>query len=337
MKNSQKIINYLSQSDSPVSFTELKNNLQLVESTLTRNLEKLQIVWEIKKTSLWKNTFYSLSWEIQIRNYLEKDFFLRPKVSYNPDFLRNYIPNTSSFLGEHYKTIQNTVEGKITLNSYDYTTHMRMIETLLIDLSFASSKLEWNTYSYLDTEVLIKYWENAEGKTTLETQMILNHKNVLKYIIEQKNNIFLNSKVFFEVHTLLAQNILNDSYLWNIRTTPVKIWASTYSPLSSQWELKVEFDLFLKKLQLIKNPFEQSLFILVFIPYFQIFFDVNKRVSRIACNIPLINNWLPPISLLQVPERDYIDAILWVYELNDPSLMAKIYTENYLLNIERYI
>jgi Fic family protein len=64
-----------------------------------------------------------------------------------------------------------------------------MIETLLIDLSYASSKLEGNTYSYLDTEVLIKYGESAKGKTALETQMILNHKYVLKYIIDEKNNI----------------------------------------------------------------------------------------------------------------------------------------------------
>lgn len=337
MKNIDKIINHLLKLENSVSFTQLKNDLDLVESTLARNLEKLVTSWKIKKTSLWKNTFYSLLWESKIRNYLEKDFFLRPKVSYNPDFLRTYVPNQSSFLAQNYERISSVIDGQISLNSYDYTTHMRMIETLLIDLSFASSKLEWNTYSYLDTEVLIKYWENASGKTAFETQMILNHKNVLKYIIEHKNNITLNSKIFFEVHSLLAENILNDSYLWNIRTTPVKIWASTYSPLASQSELKIEFDLFLEKLQLIKNPFEQSLFILVFIPYFQIFFDVNKRVSRIACNIPLINNGLPPISLLQVSERDYIDAILWVYELNDPSLMAKIYTDNYLLNIERYI
>jgi len=59
----------------------------------------------------------------------------------------------------------------------------------LIDLSYASSKLEGNTYSYLDTEVLIKYGESAEGKTVFETQMILNHKEVIKYIIDEKNHI----------------------------------------------------------------------------------------------------------------------------------------------------
>ena len=214
---------------------------------------------------------------------------------------------------------------------------MRMIETLLIDISFASSKLEGNTYSYLDTEVLIKYGEWAAWKTALETQMILNHKYVIKYIIEKKEDIRLNKKIFFEVHTLLWTNILYDSELWVIRSHPVKIGASTYTPLESKVQLESEFDLFLEKLALIQNPFEQSLFILVFVPYFQIFSDINKRTSRIASNIPLIQNWLPPISLLQVSERDYIDAILGIYELNDVSLLARIYTDNYLLNLDRYI
>ena len=73
------------------------------------------------------------------------------------------------------------------------------------------------------------------------------------------------------------------------------------------------------------------------IPYFQAFIDINKRTSRLGANIPLIARGLPPISLLQVHERDYIDAILAIYELCDPSLMAKVYAENYILNMRRYM
>jgi Fic family protein len=167
--------------------------------------------------------------------------------------------------------------------------------------------------------------------------MILNHKHVLRYIIDEKNNIWLDKKTFYELHTLLGRDILHNSQLGVIRSHTVKIWASSYTPLESSIQLEIEFNIFLEKLRDIENPFEQSLFILVFIPYFQLFYDINKRVSRISCNIPLIQHWLPPLSLLQVSERDYIDAILWVYELNDTSLLAQIYTDNYLLNLERYI
>ncbi|GHV22160.1 hypothetical protein FACS189428_3780 [Clostridia bacterium] len=75
------------------------------------------------------------------------------------------------------------------LSTYDYAQNIREIENLIIDLSYTSSKLEGNTYSYLDTEVLIKYNEAAEGKTQMETQMILNHKIAIKYVIENRQKI----------------------------------------------------------------------------------------------------------------------------------------------------
>jgi len=337
MKTQEKILDLIKNQTQGISFSGLKSQLDVHESTLSRQLEKLLRNNQISKQVSWKNTSYFISWTEKIREYLNTDFFSRKKITYNPNFLRNYIPNKSSFLQDNYNKIKKSLDENFTLSSYDYKDQLRLIETLLIDLSYASSKLEWNTYSYLDTEVLIKYGETPEWKTNFETQMIMNHKNVIKYIIEEKNNISLNKKTFFEIHTLLATNLIHDQYLGTIRDVVVKIWASSYTPLDSNSQLSEEFDLFLKKLNKIENPFEQSLFILVFIPYFQIFFDLNKRTSRIACNIPLISHGLPPLSLLQVSERDYIDAILWIYELNDPSLLSEIFTQNYLLNLERYI
>jgi len=70
----------------------------------------------------------------------------------------------------------------------------------------------------------------------------------------------------------------------------VSIGGSAYTPIDNHFQLREQFDIFLDKLNAIKNPFEQSLFILVFIPYFQVFMDINKRTSRIGANIPLIKN-----------------------------------------------
>jgi hypothetical protein len=58
-----------------------------------------------------------------------------------------------------------------------------MLNRLLIDLSWASSQLEGNPYSRLDTERLIEFGQAAEGKGALETQMILNHKQAIEYLV----------------------------------------------------------------------------------------------------------------------------------------------------------
>lgn len=61
-----------------------------------------------------------------------------------------------------------------------------ILNRLLIDLSWNSSRLEGNTYSLLETKRLIELGENAQGKDAAEAQMILNHKGAIEYIIESE-------------------------------------------------------------------------------------------------------------------------------------------------------
>ena len=55
-----------------------------------------------------------------------------------------------------------------------------------------------------------------------------------------------------------------------------------------------------------------------------------------VANLPLLKHNLPLISFLAVERKVFITAILAVYELNDVSLLADIFVQNYLLNVERY-
>lgn len=227
--------------------------------------------------------------------------------------------------------------SEINLNTDSFLNNRRLLEISLIDLSFASSFLEGNTYDYVDTEILVKYNEIAKEKTKDDTQMILNHKKCIEYMIHYKKELPFSRRTFFEIHTLLRESLLPRENLGIIRTRVVEIGMSAYTPLDNIYLLGEEFDVFLDKLWKIEDPLEQSIFILVFIPYFQVFLDINKRTSRMSANLPLLKHNMPLISFLAVEKRDYIDAILAIYELHDTSLMARVFTENYLLNMHRYI
>jgi Fic family protein len=48
---------------------------------------------------------------------------------------------------------------------------------------------------------------------------------------------------------------------------------------------------------------------MVQLPYLQPFDDVNKRVSRLAANIPFIRRNLSPLSFTDVPRSAYTDAV----------------------------
>jgi Fic family protein len=75
---------------------------------------------------------------------------------------------------------------------------------------------------------------------------------------------------------------------------------------------------------------------MVQLPYLQPFDDVNKRTSRLAANISLICENLSPLSFVDVPEREYRDGLLGVYELNRTDLLRDVFVWAYERSCARY-
>ncbi|MCT9070117.1 Fic family protein [Cupriavidus gilardii] len=84
------------------------------------------------------------------------------------------------------------------------------------------------------------------------------------------------------------------------------------------------------------QPREQAFFAMVHLPYLQPFEDVNKRVSRLAANIPLIKHNLCPLSFVDVPQQAYISAMLAVHELNRVELLRDVFAWAYQRSCARY-
>jgi len=74
----------------------------------------------------------------------------------------------------------------------------------------------------------------------------------------------------------------------------------------------------------------------VHLPYLQPFDDVNKRVSRLAANIPLIKKNLSPLSFIDVPEDLYFQGMIAVYEQNDISLLKDVFIWSYKRSATQY-
>jgi Fic family protein len=209
---------------------------------------------------------------------------------------------------------------------------------LLIDLSWSSSRLEGNTYSRLDTERLIEFGQAAEGKDALETQMILNHKAAIELLVNEVDRVDFTPYTIFSLHAFLSDGLLADpSACGRIRNRPVEIGGSVYMPIAMPQRLDELFRIILSMAQEIRDPFEQSFFVMVHLPYLQPFEDVNKRVSRLAANIPLIRHNLCPLSFIDVPERAYIDAMLGVYEQNRIELLRDVFAWAYERSCQHYL
>lgn len=115
------------------------------------------------------------------------------------------------------------------------------------------------------------------------------------------------------------------------------ILGSVFYPLIMPRALEECFRLLLQKAEAIPDPFEQSFFIMVQLPYLHPFEDVNKRVSRLGANIPLIRNNLCPLSFIDVPEQAYINGTLGVYEFNQVGLLGDVFVWAYDRSCQRYL
>lgn len=107
--------------------------------------------------------------------HVSKPLQARTPVGYMQGFLRSYEPNQTYYLSEPQR-IKLLNVGRVEDKVRPAGTYARnILNRLLIDLSWNSSRLEGNTYSLLETKRLIELGENAAGKDVSEAQMILNH------------------------------------------------------------------------------------------------------------------------------------------------------------------
>ena len=262
----------------------------------------------------------------------------RQPVGYNQNFLESYYPNETRYLSAELCEQLRIMGTPPDENRPAGTFAHDILSRLLIDLSWASSRLEGNTYNRLDTERLIEFGQAAEGKDALETQMILNHKAAIEYLVNDAGNVDFTEGTILSLHALLSDGLMLDgSACGRIRNRPVEIGGSVYMPIAMPQRLEDLFHIILSTAQEIRDPFEQSFFIMVHLPYLQPFEDVNKRVSRLAANIPMIKRNLCPLSFVDVPERAYVDALLGVYELNGIELLRDVFVWAYERSCQQYL
>lgn len=275
---------------------------------------------------------------LDVLAYVDKPVTERKPVGYQIDFLQSYLPNQTFYLP---LPLRNQLQkmGDLGPNKLAAGTYERdILGRLLIDLSWASSQLEGNTYSLLDTKKLIENGKIAQGKAAIETQMILNHKEAIELLINNKDVISFNRYTVSNLHSALSENLLaNPADEGRIRQQAVDINKSVFHPLSIPQQIEEMFDLILSKASQIQDPFEQAFFVMVHIPYLQPFIDINKRTSRLAANIPLIRHNLCPLTFLGVTEKAYTKSILGVYELNRIELLRDLFIWAYERSTQEYI
>jgi len=353
------IVSLIIDQDSGISANELIASLgiTLPKKTLQRRLQRLLKEGRITATGVGRGKKYfpaqvyvkrdeysSHQDEIvfsykskELRRLIMQPLTSRVPVGYEVDFLNSYIPNESYYINQN--TRRKLVDfGSVGVEELPAGTYLRqLMDRLLIDLSWNSSRLEGNTYSLLETQRLIDLGVEAEGKNLKDAKMILNHKAAIELLSSQSDAMGFNTYTICNLHALLSDELLYDNRArGQLRTKAVGISGSVYLPLENPQLINTQFLLFLQKASEIEDPIEQSFFAMVHLPYLQPFEDVNKRVSRLVANIPLMKHNLCPLSFIDVPKEEYIHGLLAIYERNEVDYLRDVFEWSYERSAAKY-
>lgn len=342
MKNIDRILKYIDNKWEKTQFGELKNHFSDInESTLVRNLNRLVDEKKITKEIVWKNSFYRFAPSNRVLEEIdiEKYFILGHEhrdVSETFNFEIFKLLKGDIFSKEENEKIQSLqIEFVKNFSQYDSQTLInKEFERIMIEFSWKSSVIEWNTYSLLATEALLKDHIPDTSKTPEETQMILNHKDAFNETIQNKK-IFhrLRYQDIEHIHQILTKG------LWvtkNIRKSPVWITGTRYKPLDNEFQIKEALN---KTVDLVNgkdNFFEKSFLLLILLAYIQPFEDWNKRTSRMLSNAMFLTHNSIPLSYRIVDVLEYKKAVILFYEKNNISYLKQIFIEQFEDSVKNY-
>jgi Fic family protein len=258
----------------------------------------------------------------------------RKPVTYQRAFLESYLPNQSSLLppalAEELFT-RGRARGQQPAGTYA----RKVLEQLLIDLSWHSSRLEGNRKSLLDTREI--FARGHADENDVDALMLLNHKEAIEFLVDAVPEYGITEAVVRNIQATLMQGLLrNPEALGQARRTVVNITDSVYVPMQMPQVLDEMLAILVDKARSIKNPIEAAFFFWLNIAYLQPFEDGNKRTSRLCANLPLLLQNCAPLSFLDVEQADYALVVLGVYEQQDVSLAVELFAWTYRRSIDKY-
>lgn len=331
----KQVVNRLLREREPVSLADLIDGLpdapsqSTVHRAVTRLIEK-GIMTRKGKT---RGARFVLSEDAR---HFATSPRMRPPIPFDPERIAGYEPNRTAWLPDALREGM-VAAGEGVCGHLDASTYSRQIaERFMIDLSWASSRMEGNTYDFLETEMLIRYGQEADGHDRAEALMLLNHKKAIGHMLDRLDEGIPDINDICRLHALMMTGLMTPGEVGRVRSHRVQISSSSYIPSADPRELAVRQGQVLSLAAAIKDPFEASFFLLAAMSYLQAFGDGNKRMGRLLSNVPLLRAGKPPLSFVGIDRNAYILGLIVFYEAGATGLLAEAISESYKATAPQY-
>ena len=239
----------------------------------------------------------------------------------------------SIFNEEQQKKVAFILESPLAKLSELYSNE---IKDLAVIWCYYSGKIEGNTYTYVETEALLKDGITSE-KRYEDAKMLKNLYNTfiseLEYIHKEQNQEIINERTLFRIHQSITTGLVSNEESGSLRTRAVRISGTEYIPPKNPQEIKSKLNEILFRQEEYTNPLEKAVYLHCNLARMQPFIDGNKRTARMVESIVLVNaNIIPVYSTKDSDILSYRKGLLAFYETENYSNYA-----DYFLNrqIER--
>lgn len=288
-----------------------------------------------KSTRYQLNPAGQLLAPLNAHSYCQIDIDLRAGNStFNPDILHAAHPSLFS-AAELSQLEDATLRFRKSGEGASAAICKRELERFAIELSWKSSKIEGNTYTLLDTELLLKEGISAANRMQAETQMILNHKRAFDYILADRADFSTpRLRSIQELHQLLVDEV---GISRGLRARLIGITGSLYRPLQVPTQIKEALEATLEAVARLNDPYSKALTILAMISYIQPFEDGNKRTARLTANGTLLAAGCAPLSYRSINEISYREASLTFYEKNTIQPLKDLFFQQYMFACDNYL
>ncbi len=206
------------------------------------------------------------------------------------------------------------------------------IKDLAIVWCYYSGKIEGNTYTYVETEALLKDGITSEKKYE-DAKMLKNLYNTfiseLEYIHKDKNKETIDERTLFRIHQSISTGLVSNEESGLLRTRAVRISGTTYIPPKS----KLNEILFQQ--EAYTNPLEKAVYLHCNLARLQPFIDGNKRTARMIESIVLMNAGIIPVySAKDADILSYRKGLIAFYETEDYSPYADYFLDRQMERIK---
>lgn len=208
------------------------------------------------------------------------------------------------------------------------------LRNLAVVWCYYSGKIGENTYTYVETETLLKDGITSE-KRYEDAKMLKNLHNTfvgeLEYINNGKNQEIIDERTLFRIHSTISDGLVSTEERGQLRSRPVRTSGTEYIPPKSKEDIMQQLGIILFEQEQYTNPLERAVFLHCNIARIQPFIDGNKRTSRMVESIVMTNaNLIPIYSAKDADILHYRRGLIAFYETGNYEQYADYFLDRQL-------